>query len=43
MVRWNVTEDGELEVEVVRQEYGVFEDAPVVSLGDVPDDSLGME
>lgn len=36
-------EEGELEVEVIRQEYGAFEDAPVVSLGGVPDDSLGVE
>jgi len=42
-VRWNVTDDGELTVEVVEQEYGVFEDAPVVSLGEVPDDPLGTE
>ena len=37
-LRWNVTEDGDLEVEVVRQEYGVFEDAPVVSLGGAAED-----
>jgi AbrB family looped-hinge helix DNA binding protein len=44
-LRWNVTEDGELEVEVVRQEYGVFEDAPVVSLGGAADDhdSMGLD
>lgn len=42
-LQWSVTEEGELEVEVIRQEYGEFFDAPVVSLDDVPDDPLGME
>lgn len=42
-IRWVVTDEGELSVEVVEQEYGVFEDAKTVSLGDVPDDALGME
>ena len=42
-IRWLVTDEGELTVEVVEQEYGVFEDAETVSLGDVPDDALGME
>lgn len=42
-VEWRVTDDGELAVEVVEQEYGAFDDAEVVSLGDVPDDTLGME
>lgn len=42
-IRWLVTDEGELSVEVVQQEYGVFEDAETVSLGDVPDDALGME
>ena len=42
-LRWVVTDRGELSVEVVEQEYGVFEDAEPVSLGDVPDDPLGTE
>lgn len=42
-LRWVVTDEGDLSVEMVEQEYGVFEDAEPVSLGDVPDDALGTE
>lgn len=44
-VRWCVTGDGELEVEVVEGEYGVFDDAEVVSLGGAADehDYMGLE
>ncbi|WP_158058396.1 AbrB/MazE/SpoVT family DNA-binding domain-containing protein [Halorussus halophilus] len=42
-VEWVLTEDGDLRVEVVEGEYGVFDDAPTVSLGDVPDDTLGLD
>lgn len=32
-LRWTVTEDGELSVEVVKQEIGVFEDFEPMALG----------
>jgi len=41
-VEWHVT-DGELAVEMVEQEYGVFDDAETVSLGDVDHDTFGIE
>ncbi|WP_135824906.1 AbrB/MazE/SpoVT family DNA-binding domain-containing protein [Halorussus ruber] len=37
-IEWRVTDDGELAVEVVEQEYGVFDDAETVSLGGAADD-----
>lgn len=32
-LRWGVTEDGELTVEVVRQRYGAFDDFEAVPMG----------
>lgn len=32
-LRWRVTDDDQLRVEIVRQEYGAFEDAPSANLG----------
>ena len=32
-LRWSVTEDDELTVEVVRQRYGAFDDAPTAPMG----------
>lgn len=32
-LRWGVTENGDLTVEVVRQRYGAFDDAPTAPLG----------
>jgi bifunctional DNA-binding transcriptional regulator/antitoxin component of YhaV-PrlF toxin-antitoxin module len=37
-IRWTVTEDGDLSIEVIEQEYGAFEDAPVISLGGAAND-----
>lgn len=44
-IRWSVTDDGELEIKVVEQEYGVFDDAETVSLGGGADehDCMGLE
>lgn len=44
-VEWVLTEDGELRVEVVEGEYGVFDDAETVSLGGdlADDDSMGLD
>lgn len=44
-VQWSVTDDGDLTVEVVEQEYGAFEGAEVVSLGGAADDHdcMGLE
>lgn len=33
-IRWSVGDDGDLRVEVVRERYGAFEDAPTADLGD---------
>lgn len=32
-LRWEVDEDGNLGVEIVRQQYGAFDDAPTAELG----------
>lgn len=42
-IRWGVSDDGTLKIDVVEQEYDVFGDAETVSLGDVPDDTLGLD
>ncbi|WP_101295374.1 AbrB/MazE/SpoVT family DNA-binding domain-containing protein [Halegenticoccus soli] len=39
-LRWTATEDGHLRVEVVKQRYGVWEDAEPGHLGEVTEDDI---
>jgi AbrB family looped-hinge helix DNA binding protein len=45
-IRWTATEEGQLRVEVVKQRYGVWEDAEPQSLGEVTEediDAMGVD